>query len=1180
MKDRRTRMLWVALATSAMLFPLALIAQTQAASWSREDIQQLRRQRFARDNAAVLQALSRQVKVSSLGNVERFMHCYYAGDWEHIREILASLSGDNGQRVYQRMLQRMTSRGRPFMTRSDLIGLIDASPAAHTSDDLQKLGVIVKGTLEAEEAGRFIGLLEKGIRTMGGKDARKRTAAGRLLLIIGLRDEALAFLPSTEQIKSIKNVSVRTELLKLLADEKDRKLAEQQETVERWRAAFAELKGADLNDREVQDPLKRVFASLGALPTEVYERDLAPFLKDKSKALAFLGTFGAKAAETIGQREPARRTANVKATRKLLNVLSAQYDLTKAPWAAMVSVLAQNWIRECRTATSRHIATVRLARAYSREEQMLYSRRKRENEFHVHIEVLIANAPEGEWFQALPKDQQLRVKIGLARGIATTDQYERAVNIVREVSKGDPHLAVQLADYYIQVWADKHDPNLPGSLVKKLRLGPNDSRISLTRSMQRRYIAELSGVLKLLHELKVYPENTDGIVRAFDTCYSNAEAYTEADVELVFGPVERMKEKLLRHVVSRMRTALAAKWRSLDVQAASLTKRTQDGTFQMVSDGYDTLTRMCSKWLKKHPDSWDVASFTGSVYCDWADYVYFQGLATTTPGQRVERFKAKNHEAMAFFEKAAAAYEKRAAKAAADPSIEVYQRWFDGLMGIGAASEVNLKKALHDKDLDKIRASLKRLPAEASQEHMDLFSAYVTESVSGEKPRVGSELRYKFLSSALKITGENPFAGTVSKKIEYYEELLSEVRLGVTIDGNTTVGLNQDLGIFVSVVHTPDMGREGRFGRYLADTRKHGKSRVPNLADRREELEKTMREVLSDGFEVKAVVFSEPDVAPRKTKDPAWEETILCYVLMKPKDVSVDKVPSLTMDLDFIERSGPVTLSIESAPVSISVTPVARTPRPCTDIEITSILDNRGLRDGELALEVQARGNGLLPDLDDLLRLQGLNVDVTDVEVLEKNAIKEVNSWAPRMAAVSGRSWKVHLAGEQVKGRRVEFQFPAAKSKDVVIQNKAYEDQDLVEVGDSLLLAVGVPVVGQIESAGDLFQGTHLWIAAAAGGVCALALMFLLLRRRGGGDEEQIRAENVFAMPTELDAFVVVQLLRRIRNSELVKLTEKQAGAIRDEIDRLQRACFSSEASSVPEDELRSIARKWLKVAR
>jgi len=57
----------------------------------------------------------------------------------------------------------------------------------------------------------------------------------------------------------------------------------------------------------------------------------------------------------------------------------------------------------------------------------------------------------------------------------------------------------------------------------------------------------------------------------------------------------------------------------------------------------------------------------------------------------------------------------------------------------------------------------------------------------------------------------------------------------------------------------------------------------------RDELELRITDALSPFFDIKSITFATPDVKPRPTEKPGWEETVLAYLQVRARDASVDK---------------------------------------------------------------------------------------------------------------------------------------------------------------------------------------------------------------------------------------------------------------------------------------------------
>src|SRR5262249_13349175 len=160
----------------------------------------------------------------------------------------------------------------------------------------------------------------------------------------------------------------------------------------------------------------------------------------------------------------------------------------------------------------------------------------------------------------------------------------------------------------------------------------------------------------------------------------------------------------------------------------------------------------------------------------------------------------KNMQAQDYFSRGADAYAKTVPNLApADYSIDAYLGWFHGLLGIGSNGQVNLSKAMNRAALTRIREHLLALPGKAGQRHISQFAKIVNARLADENDPLHEDLKYRYLASALVITKDDPFTLGAEKKVAYFDELLSEVRLQTRVDGPNTVGRDQDFGIIVSI---------------------------------------------------------------------------------------------------------------------------------------------------------------------------------------------------------------------------------------------------------------------------------------------------------------------------------------------------------------------------------------------
>src|SRR5262249_18936241 len=181
---------------------------------------------------------------------------------------------------------------------------------------------------------------------------------------------------------------------------------------------------------------------------------------------------------------------------------------------------------------------------------------------------------------------------------------------------------------------------------------------------------------------------------------------------------------------------------------------------------------------------------------------------------------------------------------------------------------------------------------------------------------------------------------------DYYNDLVSEIKLDTAIDGSDRVGHDEPFGLFVNIRHTREIEREsGGFGRYLQNLNaqqnqlaRYFQVNVRTTADYRDRFQAAATEALKEQFEVLSVTFQSDKAHSRATREYGGRFTPYAYLLLKPRGTQVDKIPPLRLDLDFLDTAGEVVLPIESPALPIDAASVAA-PRPVRDLRITQILD-------------------------------------------------------------------------------------------------------------------------------------------------------------------------------------------------------------------------------------------------
>ncbi|HBL44774.1 MAG TPA: hypothetical protein DDZ90_15415, partial [Planctomycetaceae bacterium] len=76
------------------------------------------------------------------------------------------------------------------------------------------------------------------------------------------------------------------------------------------------------------------------------------------------------------------------------------------------------------------------------------------------------------------------------------------------------------------------------------------------------------------------------------------------------------------------------------------------------------------------------------------------------------------------------------------------------------------------------------------------------------------------------------------------------------------------------------------------------------LENYRDKFEEAAKQSLEEHFEILSITFQSEDVHSRATEEYGWRMTPYAYLLLKPKGPEVDKIPALTLDMDFMDTSG------------------------------------------------------------------------------------------------------------------------------------------------------------------------------------------------------------------------------------------------------------------------------------
>jgi hypothetical protein len=1160
----------------------AATSAAPSASPEEKRVQEIQKLKFDRSAAAILEARARvSAKDGEPAEVEAYRLNVVAGRWTDVGVFIRKLSKEHATKVYEHLLTELEKlpapggtpqQGAPAPTSTllpdDALALAEIAPGPLSEKQIASLGAIVarsvpdNGSIEP-----LVKRLEEGVGPLGGKDLAKRELAAELLLAARRPIEAIRLLPPLETGREAASLALLDKHVRCIFSE-----ARQNDLKPKYQRAW-DLNQLIISAESCPDNLRNsawrrcgdIARFLpGGIPLQWAKETAA---RHPQSVANLVVSVAQQIAADRFTRTLDLRQKNLEMQRQLSGSILESGKPNPALSGAL-TLFTKNWIEEAEYAARLHMPPRNRMNQFDEfgnpiYYNQVYQQQQVNNNQPPAIPVadVLQSAPSPAWLAATDETVRVRAITSLAELNLKLESEDKALDFVEQLSPLHAKEATRLANQVLRTWAANHDPqrNMP------MRRGPiyyvngmmmGNQGIPLTRALQQRNLEELSSLLKRLRALSSQPLEDSAVVAAFTAAHSQAEVFRAESIELVFGKIEQQKPETMAELLQTMRQRLATQWRKPSVQQQAKTNRTDAQIDAEVLRGYELLGGLIERALQSDPNNWRLNLTQAATWYDWGEFQY---------GKKVDLaiYVEKRETSFNAFQRAAELY------AAAVPSLEekdqtplVYQQWLNANLGASDLAMVTRQQEPSAGHIERVRKAILALPGNAAERHLDLLAKAV---MSGTETLPG-HLKPGYMRAALKVAGERKTTEDISKLVTYYDGLLREIELSLRIDGETTVGHGVPFGAFLTLRHTAEIEREnsGGFGKYLRNNTQNYYFNAYGIApvDHRDELEKQMREKLSERFEVLSVTFHDEKVQSRGYGRDGWRETPLAYLLLKAKDASADRLPSMRVDIDFLDRYGPVVLPVESAVQLLDARPDNAPGRPVAGIEVTSVLDDRTLNEERIALEVKATGRGVIPNFRDLFEFTpaGFKIDeLTD----SGPAIQRFDSEGDELAGVCERNWIIKLrvdpAATLSKG---EFQFPKPKDPTLKVAFKRYQDADLIEVPGTLALT-GFPL-----RSGGLWRWSLLGIPAIGIGLFALAKS----RRKPASTE----AAHHYELPSPLNAFTALQLLRRIHDDPKVKLSETQRAELAAAISGIETYFFSPGNNGNDAPDLVSIGTEWV----
>ena len=1136
-------------------------------------------------------------------SLQQFQRDVTLGNWPAVASFIKELGADDGKTVYLQLLtslreassempgpalaqaprpatiaaimrQRSSAQGaamqRHVVTFDDLLGLSRAAPCPLDEELVGHLGTILQQTLaEGNTIETFLGMLRSEMAAE--KPVLDRRQAALLLMAANEPIRAGEFLPTLQEAETQKdhqalNLLSRRFLAQYQQEQKPECLNQA------WLVTQAVFAAGVVDDKQRAEALMRAVELAPQVKAELGQAWLdASFTAEPQRGMEIIAAIGAAAANGLGEHldnaEPRLKLMRLQktATEALLVAAPEKAD----QWAPMLDLLGMNWLRES-------ALTIQLDQSTARGPAM--QRDRYGNLFYIDDEMLemqnqamrgevapittadmLATKPNDSWLQRVRPSLRTKFDMVSAQLHLKVNEEEKAFPYIERLAQEYPRMAQELADSFLNTWTNNHDPNADRNRTSYYMFmygyEQKAESIPLTRSKQERNLRELAGWVKRLKALPIERVDEKLLSRAFMTCHSSAEVYKLEAIQEVFGEIDQLDPKTLAELAQQMRANLMGVWRQPATQENSKTKRKPQDIQAEVLRGYSVAREVVEKALAKHADDWRLQLALAAL--DHDENNYQAELSRST------QFTSNRQLAFERFAKAATLYAQQLPEMAEpDQTTQVYELWFYACLGACDLQHVREDSVTDTHQPPRIREAILALPEPLAKHHLAMFANTLFTRMSAVNPAA----KFRYLEHGFAIVGDHAQALEARKVFDYYNDLVTEIKLDVAVDGSDRIGHQQPFGVFVNIRHTRDIEREsGGFGRYLQNQNSN-QSFSYNYGrpteNYRDKFEAVVKQALGEHFEVLSVTFESDSVTSKAMADYGWRVTPYAYLLLKARGPEVDTIPPVRLDLDFLDTSGYVILPIESPALPVDAGANPTEPRPVRNLVLTQTLDERQAEQGRLLLEIKATAQGLVPPLTDLVQIAPGPFDVTQMDD-QGLLVSRFDAESDDTVVISERTAVISFqAKKDLAALPTEFAFPEPKAATKEVLYQRYVDADLLAVDR---------VVALENRYGSPRRRWVYWIIGAALASLVAAAGVVLLRRR-----KPTASSQRFTVPDPVTPFSVIGLLRQIESEN--GLDDDGRRELAASIRGIEEGYFAQHDTNEPD--LHEMANRWVRRAR
>jgi len=1105
------------------------------------------------------------INKSKNDEVQKFQNNIVLSKWNDVQVYLANMNDKQfAQKIYQNILIQLASmpQENAKLTINDIIAIADMSPMEPNENTIQLLGKMLTQIMSTSSSAmaNLDKKLQQGTKYFGGKDVHTKKNAAKLLSFAQKHTEATKYIPTLEEAKrnfDEEIVNYHLQHLQAIAGQTQN----ENDLQKLWNLNTWIYSTKKVSLRMKHNAWYSIMKLIPMLKNNIGDNWLKKQMKEDKEfnrsLLEYISNYIGSDSKTVTER-----TNSLILNQKLANaIIELYHPQSGSPWSEVLSILANGWIKESKLtikdAQAREQEAIDEADRRLHYQYFIGRRKRKKKDFNsLDIKALLAVAPNKnlKWLDSLTTKTKTEVQASLIRCYLRYKEETDVLEIFKDLIATMPDNAQDLANEFIQSWTVKINPNYTAGAAR----GAKPHGIPLTRCRQIRNLKNLKKLLKFFKNKNIKIKD-EIIVNAFEGCHSATEVYKLKEVKDVLGNIGDLPENILVQLANNMRTRLAKSWKDPKMQQKYFTNRTPKVLTQEINRGYEVMIMLLDEAISKNPTYWNYLVLKGLMTFDKSEYMYSKKAP-------LEEYIKMRNKAFASFEKAAKIYgESAESLEPVQRTTEIYIQWFKAILGASDLGYLTHKQEWDGKRLKQLQKAILSIPGEnIAQEHLSKFG----KQLSAVMPKIDPSIKLRLLQSAVQVIGNDPSIEPIRKTLAFYKELTDEISLEVTVDGSIEVGNKRNFGVFVNLLHSATISREGGgFSKYLTN----GSGRQMGMPQKnyRDDFEKNIRNALADKFEIKSVSFQSPNVKAYPNNDGSVLNRSLpmAYIQLVAKDASEDKIPAIQLDMDFFDNTGQVILPIKSSEVHINAKNNTQKPRPYKNLEITQTLDERLLNTNKINLEIIVKGEGIIPDLKNLLKIdfkeQGFSPKITDSD----SEVETITTDEENVIVNSKRTWTIELelTEKLQKQDKITFNLPTPIGKVKKFTNKRYLDADIVTL-KSNTVTLGAKAKPSLKS--RIIKILIILIIIAM----IIAIIIFLVKNN---KQEEVVIEHPYRMPATITPFTVVSLMRHIHADPNSGITTELKTKLLEEIIKLENLYFSKDTPKFEQAKLASTAKRW-----